>query len=142
MFIFADRGGRGVKKLVIFCGRHKWMTPKVTVQITEQSSRQTQGCKQRPVTGNYRPFFSFNNHLFVCLPVNISYIVCESSLIKITFEISKWSFYTEKNYKKHCILLKTNFEIPLFLRKEFREQTIWLSIYIFTDYLCSYFRLL
>ena len=24
---FADGGGRGVKKLVIFCGRHKWMTP-------------------------------------------------------------------------------------------------------------------
>ena len=27
MFIFADGGGRGVKKVVIFCGRHKWMTP-------------------------------------------------------------------------------------------------------------------
>ena len=22
-------GGRGVKKLVIFCGGHKWMTPKI-----------------------------------------------------------------------------------------------------------------
>ena len=28
MFIFVDDGGRGVKKLVIFCGRHKLMTPK------------------------------------------------------------------------------------------------------------------
>ena len=28
MFIFADGGGRGVKNLVIFCGRHKWMAPK------------------------------------------------------------------------------------------------------------------
>ena len=26
MFIFSDGGGRGVKKLVIFCGRHEWMT--------------------------------------------------------------------------------------------------------------------
>ena len=27
MFIFEDGGGREVKKLVTFCGRHKWMTP-------------------------------------------------------------------------------------------------------------------
>ena len=33
LFIFADGWGRGVKKLVIFCGRHKWMTPKVNVII-------------------------------------------------------------------------------------------------------------
>ena len=25
---FCGCGGRGIKKLVIFCGRHKWMTPK------------------------------------------------------------------------------------------------------------------
>ena len=27
LFICADGGGRGVKKLVSFCGRQKWMTP-------------------------------------------------------------------------------------------------------------------
>ena len=29
LFIFVDGGGEGVKKLVIFGGRHKWMTPKL-----------------------------------------------------------------------------------------------------------------
>ena len=27
MFFFADSGGKGVKKMVIFCERHKWMIP-------------------------------------------------------------------------------------------------------------------
>ena len=37
MFIFADGGVRGVKKLVIFCGRYKWTTPNIiliTLTIT------------------------------------------------------------------------------------------------------------
>ena len=29
LFIFVDGGGEGVKKLVIFGGRHKWMIPKL-----------------------------------------------------------------------------------------------------------------
>ena len=33
LFIFADGGGRGVKKLVIFCGRHKWMTPNSVLKL-------------------------------------------------------------------------------------------------------------
>ena len=30
---FADGGGRGIKKLVIFCGRHKWMTPYMLISL-------------------------------------------------------------------------------------------------------------
>ena len=33
--ICADGGGRGVKKLVIFCGRHKWMTPNGVIMARE-----------------------------------------------------------------------------------------------------------
>ena len=28
LYIFADDGARGMRHLVVFCGRHKWMTPK------------------------------------------------------------------------------------------------------------------
>ena len=28
LYIFADDGARGMRHLVAFCGRHKWMTPK------------------------------------------------------------------------------------------------------------------
>ena len=31
-----DGGGRRVKKLVIFCGSHKWMTPLYVLKITKQ----------------------------------------------------------------------------------------------------------
>ena len=48
----------------------------------------TQGCKYRLVTGNYRPFFCLTSHLPEYLLLNISYINCVSMLFKINFEIS------------------------------------------------------
>ena len=40
----------------------------------------------------------------------------------MTFEIFRWRFYAGKNYNKYCILLKTSFEIPLFIIKKVCQQ--------------------
>ena len=44
---------------------------------------------------NYWPFVCFTSHLWVYLP-EIILFACKSTLFKITFEISNWSFYNEK----------------------------------------------
>ena len=64
------------------------------------------------MTGIYQSIFCFNSYLSAYLPVNISYLVCESTLFKITFEISM-TFLHWKNYKKRFILSKTTFQIHL-----------------------------
>ena len=57
-------------------------------------------------------------------------------LIKITFEISTWRFYTGKILRNivRSILLKRTFEIPWFLIKEANQQTYFRKTIASTAY--------
>lgn len=87
-------------------------------------------------------FWSFFIHWSVYLPVNIpstayKTTVCLLSLyccLKTTFEISIL-FLSCKNYKKHCMLFKTTFEIRLLLITEVRKQTATFDYYQYGVYI-------
>ena len=78
--------------------------------------------------GNYQPFSFFTSHLSLYFLGNIFYLVCESVLFKIIFEISMWSFFTRKIIRN--MLLKATFEIPLFQVKEDCDKgRLWTDYY-------------
>lgn len=78
------------------------------------------------MTGNYQPFFFFTSHLSAYLLVNISYLICEWKLFKITsgIPLCKKTFASWKNYKAHCIFCKLTSQIPLFSIKEGLRQLL------------------
>ena len=81
------------------------------------------------MTGNYWPVFSFTCYLSVYLLVNISSIVCKSTLFNITFKISIWCFYTEKIMSNIMYFLKKLLKYLLFLIKKVHEQTAAFDYY-------------
>ena len=70
--------------------------------------------------------FFFTSHLSAYLLVNISYLICEWKLLKITFGIPlcKKTFASWKNYKAHCIFCKLTSQIPLFSIKKGLRQLL------------------
>ena len=88
-------------------------------------------------------FRATNNHFFLFHQPFFSLITgkyilnffCKAVLFKMTFKIL---FPHWKNYKKHCILLKTNFETPLLFFKGcsctdncFGLLKIWFTHFLF-----------
>ena len=68
------------------------------------------------MTGNYQPFLLLRQP-FVCIYTSIYYLVCESTLFKVTFETPtcQKTLLDRKRCKGHCIYLKLTFRIPLSL---------------------------
>ena len=54
------------------------------------------------------------------------YIVCKSTLFKITFELPIWHFYIGKVMRNIAYFLKTTFEMSLLFKV--REQTAAFNI--------------